>query len=129
MPSFVAPRPVSETALRDLEGRLSRRIAELEGQVKSLAERLAALHLGSTCHPDWISPGRGSVAQARRASVVEAVLATTGPGGLTLAELAAYLHLPRTRHTVLLADLSYLIAEDRAERLPSRARKWRIKER
>jgi len=129
VPSFVAPRPVSETALRDLEGRLSRRIAELERQVQTLAERLAALHLGSTCHPDWISPGRGSVAQARRASVVEAVLATAGPEGLTLAELAAYLHLPRNRRDTLTADLSYLIAEDRAERLPTRALKWRIKER
>jgi hypothetical protein len=120
---------VSETALRDLEGRLSRRINELEALIVSLAERVAALHLGSTCHPDWISPGRGTVAQARRASVVEAVLAVAGPQGMTLPELAAYLHLPRNRRTTLLSDLSYLIAEDRAERLPSRVQRWRTKER
>lgn len=129
MPSFVAPKPVSETALRDLEGRLSRRIQLLEAQVASLAERIAALHLGSTCHPEWINPGAGSVAQARRASVVEAVLATAGGYGMTLPELAAYLHLPRTRQSVLLLDLSYLIGEDRAERTPTRAKKWRIKDR
>lgn len=129
MPSFVAPKPVSETALRDVEGRLSRQIKILEAQVAALAERVAAVHLGSTCHPEWIRPGPGSVAAARRAGIVEAVLAAAGGYGMTLVELAAYLHLPRSRHAVLLTDLSYLIGEDRAERTPTRARKWRIKDR
>lgn len=128
-PRFVPPKPVSETSLRDLEGRLLRRIAELEAQVRALADRVAAIHLGSTCHPEWIHPGPGSVAQARRASIVEAVLAVSGRRGMSLAELAAYLHVPQTRHETLTHDLSYLIAEERVERLPSRAKRWRIKER
>lgn len=128
-PRFVAPKPVSETSLRDLEGRLSRRIDELERTVRAMSERLAAMHLGSTCHPEWINPGTGSVAAARRATVVESVLAIAGPRGMSLPELAAYLHLPRTRHDVLLLDLSYLIEETRVERIPSRAKRWRIKER
>lgn len=128
-PRFVAPKPVSETSLRDLEGRLLRRIAELEAQVRTLADRVAALHLGSTCHPEWVHPGPGSVAQARRASVVEAVLAVSGRRGMSLPELAAYLHLPPTRHETLNLDISHLIGEERIERLPSRAKRWRIKER
>jgi hypothetical protein len=129
MPSFVAPKPVSETALRDLELRLSAQVRALAAQVEALNVRVSALHLGSTCHPEWINPGRGNLASARRASIVEAVLATADTPGMTMAELAAYLHLPRTRHEVLLSDLSYLIDADRVERTPTRAKKWRIKER
>jgi hypothetical protein len=128
MPSFVAPKPVSETALRDLELRLTAQVRALAQQVEALNVRVSALHLGSTCHPEWVNPGAGNLAQARRASVVEAVLATAG-AGMTLTELAAYLHLPRTRHEVLLSDLSYLIDAERVERTPTRAKKWRIKER
>lgn len=129
MPSFVAPRPVSETALRDVELRLSQQMRQLAARLERLETLVSSLHLGSTCHPDWISPGKGVVAQARRASVVEAVLLVAGSEGMTLTELAAYLHIPKSRHDVLTSDLSYLIGEDRAERLPTRAKRWRHKER
>jgi hypothetical protein len=127
-PRFLPPKPISESTLREVDARLDRRIRELEAQVHRLAEQVAALHLGSTCHPDWVNPGKGSVAAARRASVVEAVLAAAGPRGMNLPELSAYLHIPMTRRDTLFADLSYLIAEERAERVPTRAKRWRIKE-
>ena len=127
-PRFLPPKPISESTLREVDARLDRRNRELEAQVHRLAERVAALHLGSTCHPDWVNPGKGSVAAARRASVVEAVLAAAGPKGMNLPELSAYLHIPMTRRDTLFADLSYLIAEERAERVPTRAKRWRIKE-
>jgi len=127
-PRFLPPKPISESTLREVDARLDRRIRELEAQVHRLAEQVAALHLGSTCHPDWVNPGKGSVAAARRASVVEAVLAAAGPKGMNLPELSAYLHIPMTRRDTLFADLSYLIAEERAERVPTRAKRWRIKE-
>jgi hypothetical protein len=127
-PRFLPPKPISESTLREVDARLDRRIRELEAQVHRLAEQVAALHLGSTCHPDWVNPGKGSVAAARRASVVEAVLAAAGPKGMNLPELSAYLHVPITRRDTLFADLSYLIAEERAERVPTRAKRWRIKE-
>jgi hypothetical protein len=127
-PRFLPPKPISESTLREVDARLDRRIRELEAQVHRLAEQVAALHLGSTCHPDWVNPGKGSVAAARRASVVEAVLAAAGPKGMNLPELSAYLHIPMTRRDTLFADLSYLIQEERAERVPTRAKRWRIKE-
>lgn len=127
-PRFVPPRPISESNLRETEARLDRRILQLEAQVRRLAEQVGALHLGSTCHPDWVNPGRGTVAAARRASIVEAVLAAAGPSGMSLPELAAYLHLPATRRETLTEDLSLLIAEQRAERIPTRAKRWRITE-
>lgn len=127
-PRFLPPKPISESTLREVDARLDRRIRELEAQVHRLAEQVAALHLGSTCHPDWVNPGKGSVAAARRASVVEAVLAAAGPKGMNLPELSAYLHIPMSRRDTLFADLSYLIAEERAERVPTRAKRWRIKE-
>jgi hypothetical protein len=126
---FVPPKPVGETALRDLELSFAAKVRALSEQVEALTVRVNALHLGSTCHPEWVSPGRGPLPQARRAAIVEAVLATAGPGGMTLGELAAYLHLPKTRHDVLTSDLSYLIDAERVERTPSRAKKWRIKDR
>lgn len=127
-PRFLPPKPISESTLREVDARLDRRIRELEAQVHRLAEQVAALHLGSTCHPDWVNPGKGSVAAARRASVVEAVLAAAGTKGMNLPELSAYLHIPMTRRDTLFADLSYLIQEERAERVPTRAKRWRIKE-
>lgn len=127
-PRFLPPKPISESTLREVDARLDRRIRELEAQVHRLAEQVAALHLGSTCHPDWVNPGKGSVAAARRASVVEAVLAAAGPKGMNLPELSAYLHIPMSRRDTLFADLSYLIQEERAERVPTRAKRWRIKE-
>jgi hypothetical protein len=127
-PRFLPPKPISESTLREVDARLDRRIRELEAQVHRLAEQVAALHLGSTCHPDWVNPGKGSVAAARRASVVEAVLAAAGPRGMNLPELSAYLHIPMGRRDTVFADLSYLIAEERAERVPTRAKRWRIKE-
>lgn len=127
-PRFLPPKPISESTLREVDARLDRRIRELEAQVHRLAEQVAALHLGSTCHPDWVNPGKGSVAAARRASVVEAVLAAAGNKGMNLPELSAYLHIPMSRRDTLFADLSYLIAEERAERVPTRAKRWRIKE-
>ena len=127
-PRFLPPKPISESTLREVDARLDRRIRELEAQVHRLAEQVAALHLGSTCHPDWVNPGKGSVAAARRASVVEAVLAAAGTKGMNLPELSAYLHIPMSRRDTLFADLSYLIQEERAERVPTRAKRWRIKE-
>lgn len=123
----IMPRHASETALRETEARLVRMIRELSARFDALEVRLSALHLGSTCHPEWVAPNPGPAARARRAGIVEAVLAIAGPAGMTLAELAAYLHLPSSRRDTLDADLSYLIEEDRAERVPSRAKKWRTR--
>lgn len=122
---MVPARPATETALHELEARLFRLIQETNDRLANLEVRLAALHLGSTCHPEWVSPSKGYGARARRASIVEAVLAMAGDKGLTLTELASFLHLPKERHDTLLADLSYLIDGDRAERMPTRAKKWR----
>lgn len=113
------------TALRETEARLLHLIRANERRLEELAVRLAAMHLGSTCHPEWVHPGAGPGARARRAGIVEAVLTLAGKKGMTLPELAAYLHLPEVRRDVVEADLSYLIAEDRAERVPNRAKRWR----
>jgi len=115
------------TALRETEARLLRLIRETDARLEQLSVRLSALHLGSTCHPEWVNPGAGPGARARRAAIVEAVLTIAGPKGMTGPELAAYLHLPESRRDVLDVDLSYLIAEDRAERVPNRAKRWRIR--
>ena len=126
----VVPRvPATKTELREIEARLLGLIRANNLRLAELELKLGALHLGSTCHPDWVSPNNGPGARARRAGIVETILATAGPGGMTLVELAAYLHLPAGRRGVLEADLSYLIEEERAGRLPNRAKKWRITER
>lgn len=128
-PSMVVRTPATMSDVREAEGRLAHMLRTLERRLAALETRFAALHLGSTAHPEWVAPGAGPAARARRAGIVEAVLALSGREGMTLATLAAYLHLPRTAHAVLEADLSYLIEEQRAQRVPNRAKKWRITER
>lgn len=127
MPEFCAPKPATETALRETEARLVRLIRELNARFDSIEVRINALHLHSTCHPEWVAPGAGAGAKARRASIVEAVLLMSGSVGMTVPELAGYLHIPVSRRETLGEDLSYLVAEERIQIVPSRNKRWRIR--
>jgi hypothetical protein len=106
---------------------LNERIAELTSRMDALETKVRALHLGSTAHPEWVVPGKGLTAAVMRARIVESVLASCGEEGLTIKELAAYLHIPATRVEVLREDIRFLVDEDRAQRAPRL--RWRIKDR
>lgn len=104
-----------------------RLIAQINARFDSIEVRINALHLHSTCHPEWVAPGAGAGAQARRAGIVEAVLLMSGSVGMTVPELAGYLHIPVSRRETLGEDLSYLVAEERIQIVPSRSKRWRIR--
>ena len=125
MPRTHMPETATRSSVRELEAKLVEGLAELEARLIALEIRLGALALGATCHHEWVSPGAGSVAQARRALVVETVVGAGGKTGMTFPEIAAYLHIPRTRHEVLRADIRYLVEADRLIRATRNHAKWR----
>jgi hypothetical protein len=131
MPTFIARKPASRSDVEAAEVRvidvLGRAVAALEERLSALEVKVQALHLGSTCHPEWVVVRRGIAAQVTRSRIVESILATVDPSGISVKELAAYLHLPLSRIDILRDDLRFLADEDRAERLPRH--KWRIKDR
>lgn len=131
MPRFITKQPASESLVRESETRLLNRldesIAELKSRMDAIETRIRALHLGSTAHPEWVVPGKGLTSAVMRARIVESVLSTCGEEGLTIKELAAYLHIPPTRVEVLREDIRFLENEDRAIRAPRH--RWRIKDR
>lgn len=131
MPRFLPKQPASHSDVRAAEARvtdvLARMIADLDKRLANLESRLTALHLGSTCHPEWVTPGAGLTGSISRARVVESVLSfMDSDEGMTVKELAAYLHLPASRIDTLRDDLRFLQDEDRVQRLPRH--RWRIKD-
>lgn len=130
MPTFIARKPASRSDIEAAEVRvtdaLARTVARLEERLSALETKVQAMHLGSTCHPEWVVVRRGLTAQVTRARIVESILASTDSDGVSVKELAAYLHLPSSRIDILREDLRFLADEDRAERLPRH--KWRIKD-
>lgn len=117
--------PATTSELREVEASLVASLRRLDERLTALEVRLGALVLGSTCHPEWVSPGAGHVAKARRALVVETVVGAAGKSGMTFAELAAYLHIPRARHDILREDIAYLCEADRLVRTSRNHAKWR----
>lgn len=131
MPTFLRRTPASTSDVRASETRvievLATTISNLAKRLDDLETKVHALHLGSTCHPEWVVVRRGMTAQIQRARIVEAILsASDSPNGLTVKELSAYLHLPDSRIEVLREDLRFLAQEDRVERMPRH--RWRIKD-
>lgn len=131
MPTFLRRTPASTSDVRAAETRvievLATTISNLAKRLDDLETKVHALHLGSTCHPEWVVVRRGMTAQIQRARIVEAILsASDSPNGLTVKELSAYLHLPDSRIEVLREDLRFLAQEDRVERMPRH--RWRIKD-
>lgn len=131
MPTFFQRKPASVSDVEATETRvlnvLSNALARLAERVEQLETKVHALHLGSTCHPEWVVVRRGLTAQIQRARIVEAILSSSdSPDGLTVKELCAYLHLPHSRIEVLREDLRFLAQEDRVERMPRH--RWRIKD-
>lgn len=113
----MVPRvPATLTDLREVEARLRQLIADADARLARVELLASALHLGSTSHPEWLSPGAGPAAKARRAAIAEAVLSLAGPDGMTLRELAAYLHVPPDGHDTLRGDIAYLSDADRVTR-------------
>lgn len=131
MPTFLRRTPASTSDVRAAETRvievLATTISNLAKRLDDLETKVNALHLGSTCHPEWVVVRRGLTAQIQRSRIVEAILsASDSPHGLTVKELSAYLHLPDSRIEVLREDLRFLAQEDRVERMPRH--RWRIKD-
>ena len=131
MPTFLRKSPASTSDVRAAETRvievLGDMVAQLARRVEELETKVHALHLGSTCHPEWVVVRRGLTAQIQRSRIVEAILSSSdSPDGLTLKELSAYLHLPHSRIEVLREDLRFLQQEDRVEHMPRH--RWRIKD-
>ncbi len=131
MPTFLRRTPASTSDVRAAETRvievLATTISNLAKRLDDLETKVHALHLGSTCHPEWVVVRRGMTAQIQRSRIVEAILsASDSPNGLTVKELSAYLHLPDSRIEVLREDLRFLAQEDRVERMPRH--RWRIKD-
>lgn len=131
MPTFLRRTPASTSDVRAAETRvievLATTLSNLAKRLDDLETKVHALHLGSTCHPEWVVVRRGMTAQIQRARIVEAILsASDSPNGLTVKELSAYLHLPDSRIEVLREDLRFLAQEDRVERMPRH--RWRIKD-
>lgn len=123
----MVPRtPAMMTDVRETEARLRRLILETNERLARLEVLISAVHLGSTCHPEWLQPGRGPAAQARRAAIVEAVLHLAGDEGMSLESLAAYLHVPPELRDVVSADCAYLVENDRITRI-NRNTRWRLK--
>jgi hypothetical protein len=131
MPRFIQKQPASASDLRAVEARvidvLARQIAALGNRVEVLERRLAAIHLHSTCHPEWVAPDKTMVGAIRRARIVESVLSfMDSEDGMSVREIAAYLHLPDARLDILRDDLKFLASEDRARR--TSRQQWRIKD-
>jgi hypothetical protein len=131
MPTFLRKTPASTSDVRAAETRvvevLGNMVTQLAKRVEELETKVHALHLGSTCHPEWVVVRRGLTAQIQRARIVESILSSCdSPNGLTVKELSAYLHLPDSRIEVLREDLRFLAQEDRVERMPRH--RWRIKD-
>lgn len=126
LPTTHQRTPATTSALREVETNLSAALAALDRRLTALETRLSAMALGASCHPEWVSPGAGPVARARRALVVETVVAASGKAGMTLTELAAYLHIPKQRLDTLRDDLAYLVEEDRLVRM-NRNPRWRTR--
>ena len=131
MPRFIAKQPASHSDVRAAEARvvdvLARLISDLDKRMTRLESQVGALHLGSTCHPEWVRPGTGLTASISRARVVESVLSfMVDDEGMTIKELAAYLHIPASRLDTLRDDLQFLAKEDRVQRMPRH--RWRIKD-
>lgn len=131
MPTFLRRTPASTSDVRASETRvtdaLAKMIANLAQRVDELETKVTALHLGSTCHPEWVIVRRGMAAQVQRARIVESILSSSdSPAGMAVKELAAYLHLPESRTDVLREDLRFLAQESRVERMPRH--RWRIKD-
>lgn len=114
--------------VRALEAKCNRIEATLTKRIQDLEIRLNAMHLGSTCHPEWVTPGMGEVAKARRASIVFTVIHSSGRDGMNLNQILSYLHLPKTRAAVLKQDLAWLIESEQIERTRKNSAKWRSKE-
>jgi len=126
LPTTHQRTPATTSALREVETNLTSAITVLERRLSALETRLSAMVLGATCHPEWVAPGAGPVARARRALVVETVVAASGKAGMTLVELAAYLHIPKQRLDTLRDDLAYLVEAERLTRINRNAR-WRVR--
>jgi hypothetical protein len=125
MPTTHERTAATTSALREVEAELVALIRRLDARVTALELRLGALVLGATCHPEWVSPGAGPAAKARRALVVETVIGAAGKSGMTFAQVAAYLHVPAARHDVLREDIAYLCEADRLVRTSRNHAKWR----
>lgn len=117
--------PATMSDVRETEARLKRLISETQERLARLEILISAVHLGSTCHPEWVQPGKGPAAQARRAAIVEAVIHMAGDEGMTLEGLAAYLHVPPELRDVVSQDCAYLVENDRIKRI-NRNTRWRI---
>lgn len=131
MPRVLMPRAATISDVSEANARLlsciEHRIDDLVSRVATLEARLGALHLGSTCHPEWVSPSETQTGKIRRALVVESVLSfMDSEEGMNVKELAAYLHLPPTRIETLREDLAFLAYEDRVKRI--QRQRWRIKD-
>ncbi|MGA1062098.1 MAG: hypothetical protein ACO3VH_07185 [Ilumatobacteraceae bacterium] len=130
MPTFIQRKPASRSDIQAAETRvidiLARTVATLEERLSALEVKVQAMHLGSTCHPEWVVVRRGLAAQITRSRIVESILASTDADGISVKELAAYLHLPSSRIEVLREDLRFLADEDRVQRMPRH--RWRIKD-
>lgn len=126
LPTTHQRTPATTSALREVETNLSSALAALDRRLTALETRLSAMALGASCHPEWVAPGAGPVAQARRALVVETVVAASGKAGMTLVELAAYLHIPKQRLDTLRDDLAYLVEAERCVRI-NRNQRWRTR--
>lgn len=131
MPRFLQRKPADEGMVRASEARvldaLTDAINKIYDRLDVLERKVGALHLGSTCHPEWVAPSSTIKARIQRALIVESVLASQGSDdGMAVKELAAYLHLPASRIDTLRDDLQFLQEEDRVQRLPRH--RWRIKD-
>lgn len=130
MPRFLQRKPADEGMVRASEARvldaLTDAIDKISHRLDVLERKVGALHLGSTCHPEWVAPSETIKARIQRALIVESVLASQGSDeGMTVRELAAYLHLPPSRFDTLREDLRFLDLEERVQRL--QRHRWRIR--